>query len=315
MKKILLKFIVYSIVLLVSLELLVRVFHLHNERPERYADEYGVEKWVPNQAGYSVTGNRKQNVGEYRINDFGFNSVYNNYLPSKDSIEIAIVGDSFIEGFHQDYTNSISRKVEKKIPNVKVFEFGYAGYNLADQLNLMQAYNHLFKDIDRVVVYIRFTDDLITGEYKLSNRLSLNTPLNKLLKRSKLIVYAKDIGFFDPIKEKIAAVVNFSKGVSGDIHKKKNNDSLYLENFKKLVNFYNYNKEKNILLVDYSLCSQEFLNYLKVNDFRTIDFNADFKKDNIPKTLIYDQHWNDAGREIIADRIAEYIKNENLSIR
>tara|TARA_R110002049_G_scaffold293219_2_gene478097 strand:+ start:4224 stop:5177 length:954 start_codon:yes stop_codon:yes gene_type:complete len=315
MKRIILKFIVYSIVLLVSLELLVRVFHLHNERPERYADEYGVEKWVPNQTGYSVTGNRKQNVGEYRINDFGFNSVYSKYQPSKDSIEIAIIGDSFIEGFHQDYTNSISRKVEKKLLNIKVFEFGYAGYNLAEELNLMQAYNHLFKDIDRVVVYMRFTDDLLTGEYKLSSRLSLNTPLNKLLKSSKLIVYAKDIGFFDPIKEKIAAVINFSRGVSEDNHKKKNNDSLYLENFKKLVNIYNYNKEKNVLLLDYSLCSQDFLNHLKENNFKTIDFNADFNKVNVPKTLIYDQHWNDIGREIIADRIVEYIKNENLSIR
>ncbi|MGJ8733542.1 MAG: hypothetical protein ACSHW4_10365, partial [Cellulophaga sp.] len=92
MKRVILKFVIYSLVLVLALELLVRVFHLHNERPERYLDEYGVEKWVPNQSGFSVTGNRKQNVGAYRINNFGFNSVYDDFTVSKDSIEVAIVG-------------------------------------------------------------------------------------------------------------------------------------------------------------------------------------------------------------------------------
>lgn len=310
MKRVILKFVIYSLVLVLALELLVRVFHLHNERPERYLDEYGVEKWVPNQKGYSVTGNRKQNVGEYRINNFGFNSVYDNYTVSKDSIEIAIVGDSFIEGFHQNYKNSISRKIEKKIPNTKVLEFGYAGYNLSEELNLITSYNHLFKDIDRVVIYMRYTDDLTVGEYKVSNRLSLDTPLNRLLKKSKLIVYANDIGLFDPIKTKVTATINFIKGVKTPEIKETNKDTLYLTNFKKLIKAYNYDKEKNILLLDYSLCSSEFLEYLDHNNFKSIDFNSGFKKDTKSKTLIYDQHWNNLGREIIADKIVEFLREE-----
>lgn len=312
MKRVILKGILYSVILLLSLELLVRVFHLHNERPERYLDEYGVEKWVPNQKGYSVTGNRKQNVGEYRINNFGFNSVYDNYTVSKDSIEVAIVGDSFIEGFHQDYTNSISRKVEKKLPSIKVLEFGYSGYHLAEEFNLIDSYKHLFKDIDRVVIYMRFKDDLITGEYTVSNRLSLDTPINRLLKKSKLIVYAKDIGALDPFKNVVESTVNFVKQVKPNIKVEVNNDSIYLANFKKLVNTYNYDKQKNVLLLDYSLCSSEFLSYLKQNNFKTINFDEAFKKSSVPKTLIYDQHWNNLGREIIADEIVDYIKNEKL---
>ncbi|SNQ43937.1 hypothetical protein [Cellulophaga lytica] len=312
MKKVILKVILYVIILLLSLELLVRIFHLHNERPERYLDEYGVEKWVPNQKGYSVTGNRKQNVGEYRINNFGFNSVYDDYIVSKDSIEVAIIGDSFIEGFHQNYTNSISRKVEKKITDIKVLEFGYAGYNLSEEFNLIQSYEHLFKDIDKVFIYMRYTDDLTVGEYKVSSRLSLNTPLNRLLKKSKLIVYAKDIGLFDPVKNKMTSTINFVKRVKPNPKVEVNNDSIYLANFKKLVKTYNYNKEKNVLLLDYSLCSKDFLEYLRSNDFKSINFNSDFKKDSRPKTLIYDQHWNNLGREIIANEIVEYLKKENL---
>ncbi|WKB80771.1 hypothetical protein QYR09_13575 [Cellulophaga lytica] len=312
MKKVILKVVLYTIILLVSLEILVRIFHLHNDRPQRYLDEYGVEKWVPNQKGYSVTGNRRQNVGEYRINNFGFNSVYDNYTVSKDSIEVAIIGDSFIEGFHQDYTNSISRKVEKKLPNIKVLEFGYSGYHLAEEFNLIASYKHLFKDIDRVVIYMRFTDDLITGEYAVSNRLSLDTPMNRLLKKSKLIVYAKDIGAFDPIKNVVESTVNFIKKVKPNPKVEVNKDSIYLANFKKLVKTYNYDKKKNVLLLDYRLCSSEFLSYLKQNNFKTINFNEAFEKSSTPKTLIYDQHWNNLGREIIADEIVDYIKNEKL---
>ncbi len=330
MKKNISKFVIYSIVLLLSLELLVRIFHLHNERPERYLDEYGVEKWIPNQVGYSITGNRKQNVGKYRINNFGFNSVYDNYESSKDSIEVAIVGDSFIEGFHQNYTNSISVMVEKQLPNIKVLEFGYAGYNFSEELNLIKSYNHLFKDIDRVIIYLRYTDDLTTGEYKVSNRLSLNTPMNRLLKKSKLIVYAKDMGLFDSVKNKListryklTSAIGFIKNLISlrkipDLPVKPyemnevNNDSIYLANFKKLVKTFNYDKKKNVLLLDFSLCSKEFLSYLRQNNFKTINFDANFKKHIRPKILIYDQHWNNLGREIIANEIVEYIKNENL---
>jgi len=38
------KVVFYSILILILIELLVRVFHLQNERPNRYADEFGVEK-------------------------------------------------------------------------------------------------------------------------------------------------------------------------------------------------------------------------------------------------------------------------------
>ena len=315
MKKVILKVVLYTIILLVSLEILVRIFHLHNERPERYLDEYGVEKWISNQKGYSITGNRRQNVGEYRINNFGFNSVYDDYTVSKDSIEVAIVGDSFIEGFHQNYTNSISRKIEREIPEIKVLEFGYAGYNLSEEFNLIQSYNHLFKDIDKVIVYMRYTDDLTVGEYKVSSRLSLNTPVNRLLKQSKLIVYAKDIGLFDPIKNKIASTINLIKRAKPNDNVEVNKDSIYLANFKKLVKTYNYDKEKNVLLLDYSLCSKEFLEYLKRNDFESIDFSALFQNDSRPKTLIYDQHWNNLGRDIIADEIVRYLRKENLQIK
>lgn len=61
LKKLILKTLGYIVLILLFLELSIRVFHLTKDYPVRMVDEYDVEKWMPKQEGYSVTGNRRQN--------------------------------------------------------------------------------------------------------------------------------------------------------------------------------------------------------------------------------------------------------------
>ena len=99
----------------------MRAFHLTKDYPSRYVDEFGVEKWMPNQNGMSVTGIRRQNFSEFKINKSGFNS-YREFTPTEDKTEIALVGDSFIEGFHQHYYNSIGKKIENKLKLGEIYQ-------------------------------------------------------------------------------------------------------------------------------------------------------------------------------------------------
>lgn len=315
MGKFIFKIGLYGILLALGFELVVRAFHLHNERPERYLDEMQVEKWVPNQTGLSVTGNRKQNVGRYRINQDGFNSVYDTYVPQENEIDVALVGDSFIEGFHQDYDRSLGQKVERLLgEKIKVFEFGYAGYDLADQLHLIKTYDSIFNKMDLTVIYMRFTDDLTRDSYAISDRLSLNTPVNRILKEIKSVVYLKDVGLFDPVTRTMGSLMSLAKGGEGvpPNTKRATPDEINakrLDNFKKLVAEYGYNKDKNVLLLDGRLCPAEFLDYLRANDFKTIDFGKTLEDSETPTDLIYDQHWNDHGRELLAQLIADRIRS------
>ncbi|MBL0683166.1 hypothetical protein [Aquimarina mytili] len=316
MKKLLKKSIVYGFLLIIALEILVRIFHLGKDNPTRYLDQYGVEKWEPNQHGFSVTGNRKQNFSEYKINSSGFNS-YREFTPTKDKIEIAIVGDSFIEGFHQDYFNSIGKKVENALPETEVYEYGYAGYDMADQLHLIHKYKEQFDVIDHVVIYIKFSDDLTRGSYNIvRDRLALESPLNKALKKSKLLVYSKSIGVFAPIKQLITKSINSIKG-NNTKHITQNNSNTninknkkYIDNFKSLITTYGYDKDRFVLLLDSKIASPDFIVYLKENNFDFIDFSEAFQSSNQPNTLIYDQHWNNHGRDIIASLISEYINHK-----
>ncbi|MEN3324137.1 hypothetical protein VP395_10385 [Mariniflexile soesokkakense] len=314
MKKLVVNLILYSILIVFSLEILVRIFHLTKDYPVRYVDEFGVEKWKPNQNGYSVTGNRRQNFSEYHINKFGYNS-YREFNPSRDKVEIALVGDSFIEGFHQNYYNSIGKKIENKLNGVEVYEYGYAGYDLADQLHLIDQYKEQFNLIDYVVLGIKFENDFTRGEYNVvEERMVLESPAYKAMRQFKLLVYLQNIGAFDNPRELIGKIL--SREVD-DAHKltkieeEKNQKKLvhkYIENFESLINIYGFDKAKFIFLLDSEKTPQTFLDFLNKHQFKYLDFSEALKKSKTPTTLIYDMHWNNHGRSIIAKLITDYIK-------
>ncbi|MBQ4819544.1 hypothetical protein [Aquimarina sp. MMG016] len=321
MKKLIFKSALYFFLILIGLEILVRIFHLGKDTPTRFLDEHKVEKWVPNQNGFSVTGNRRQNFSEYKINNSGYNS-YREFNPTNNKVEIALVGDSFIEGFHQNYYNSIGKKVENAIPTIEVYEYGYAGYDFADQLHLVQSYKNQFNLIDHVILGIKFSNDLTRGEYKVvTGRLNLESPLNRLLKKSKLLVYCKSIGILDPPQKLIYRVKSMLrpaqkvKQLSDEEAErlKEEKDKVYLANFESLVTTYGYDKKRFTLLLDSRITSPMFLSYLKENGFSYIDFSNSFEKTDRSTTLIYDRHWNNHGRELVAKVIIDYLKQIDVT--
>ena len=314
MLKLISKIALYAFLSLIILEILVRAFHLYNDRPERFVDEDSLNKWVPGQEGYSVYGNRRQVFTKYHINSAGYNS-YREFISSKDSIEVALIGDSFIEGFHQNYDNSIGKKIERDLDHkVQVYEYGHSANDLADQLYTIYSHPDEFRLIDYYVISIRYEDDLTRGEYKPINRV----PGYAYLKYSKLLVYAQDIGLIDPVKKLAAKILGFRKRNSKKIETAKKEidlDNLYLNNFKNLVEDYNLDKSKSTFLLDGSITNQKFLDYLKAENIDFIDYSKVFYNDNVPKTLIFDQHWNDKGRSLIAGMIADYVRKKEENKR
>lgn len=316
MKKLFVKCFLYTILIVLALEVYVRVFHLTKDYPSRYVDEFGVEKWVPNQSGFSVTGNRRQNFSEYHINNYGFNS-YHEYNPTEDKVEVALVGDSFIEGFHQNYYNSIGNKIENKLENIEIYEFGYAGYDFADQIHLVDSYKKEFDLIDRVIFGLKFENDLTRAEYNvLQDRMKLESPLYKKLRKIKLLGYLLSIGALDPVKQfpnKVLSAISRKPDLKKELSEEEclliesEKNKAFIENFKILTKKYNYNKEKFIILIDESATPKVFLDYLKQQNFNYIDFSKPLQASKSPTNLIYDKHWNNNGRNIIANVIAEYI--------
>ena len=87
-------------------------------------------------------------------------------------------------------------------------------------------------------------------------------------------------------------------------------DLRYLDNFKKIIQTYGFDKNKTAILLDSRTTSKSFLEYCNSMGYKVIDFSETLEKSKRPTTLIYDMHWNNHGRSIIASVIADYIKEK-----
>ena len=319
MKKIIIKTIIYIVLILAIVEIVVRVFHLYTEDPPRYIDEFDVEKRVPGNKGYAVTGNRNQNYSRFSINNTGFNS-HREFTPTKDKFEIALVGDSFIEGFHQDFDDSTGKKIEDRVSNSEVYEYGYSGYDLANQMHLIKAYKKDFDLIDEIVIYLNYENDLKRGVYEPNyDRLKLvNSTSFKIRDNIKILAYGSKIGVLEPLKRLVSGKA-FEEPKNGyqtneiksmDEDKQKTIDLQRIEIFKSLVNLYGFDKSKTSILLDSRKTSQRFLDYCNTNAITIIDFADNLKNSKKATTLIYDWHWNNHGRNLIASTIADYINTK-----
>ncbi|WP_394972485.1 hypothetical protein [uncultured Croceitalea sp.] len=305
MIKLIWKIMVYAFLIFLVLEALVRIFHLQNDTPTWYLDEDNVYKWVPGQEGYAVYGNRRQQFSKYHINESGYNS-YTEFEPTRENIEVAILGDSFIEGFHQDYFNSIGKKIENVYPGIKVYEYGHSSFDLADQLYLHHVKKEKFSKIDLIIFEVKYKNDLQRNEYTVPPR----QVVFPLLRHSKLLVYLLNIGMVDPIKQLLR---DFNIGQTPLAERKGliKDDKLYQENFKSLISKYDFDKSKMTLLLDSRETNISFLDYLEREQIQYIDYGAQFAN-NIKRntTLIYDRHWNDYGRSLVAKSICDFLKEK-----
>lgn len=320
MKKLLVKIIIYIFLILLLLEVMVRAFHLYTEDPPRFIDQHNVEKRVPGHQGYAVTGNRNQNFSKFNINKSGFNS-HREFIPTREKFEIALIGDSFIEGFHQDYDDSIGSKVEKELDTVEVYQYGYAGYDLANQMHLIKAYQDQFEQIDEILIYLNYQSDLERGSYEPNIRRikMLSSTMFKIRDNIKLLAYGSKIGVLQPIKNLLTGQsLKDNPRLRFQTKLQEMQDSItpparekeLLQNFESLVALYGYDKCKTTLLLDSRKTNASFLKYCKDNNYRYIDFAPSFERSIEPVTLIYDWHWNNHGRDLIAKFIVDFVKGK-----
>lgn len=129
-------FIIYALLILLGtmtvLEVVTRIFNLSADTmPETNLN--GNKLLSPNTEGLWVRGGLGELKNHYKINAQGFNSTKDYNLIDTSKINIAIIGDSYIEGLHVDVENSIGRIIERKTRNnVEVHEFGHSGGNIMD---------------------------------------------------------------------------------------------------------------------------------------------------------------------------------------
>jgi hypothetical protein len=282
-----LSFILFS---LLFLEVIIRITHFYNDVPTRFFDKYNVEKWQANQEGQYYTGNKKEFIAQYRINNFGFNSPINFDFINNDTSIIAVIGDSYIEGFNQNVDSSLGSMVMNEIP-VKCYEMGYSGYDLASIVHLLNAYKNEFKNINHVYISVN-NSDFNRSNYEVteSQKRRVNSPLATVYRNIKLLMFLKRRDLLKLPKRKRTiekkTTPNYSREVEKGIALLKNID---------------YLKDKVTFLMDSEHLDSSIVAIFSQYD--VIDYSDKMKESKYATTFGFDKHWNAQGRKIISKTI------------
>lgn len=304
MKKFLIYSAVWLLLVVVSLEISLRVFGLAAQTmPTKNVDNNYV--FEPGKSGFWVRGGLKEINSYYAINKQGFNSIVDYTDLDNKNLNIALIGDSYIQGFHTDANYSIGRQLEDMLgPNVVVYEFGRAGGNIVDYGLVYEEY---VKNKKYDFIFILATDkDLALEKASFmgkGNRVPGKDLTRKIYDNVHLLRY-----------------LNINHGLGVHFNKLINNGPDSIDRI------HNNNLSSDIITKESYLNSvnEDALKLLpedviflyeegRLDDVFIENFDFKFKKvihSKTPKDHGLDAHWNINGRYNCAKSMAEYIQSQ-----
>lgn len=283
-------FILYIAILVVTslfvLECTTRLFDLSNDSiPE--ANVNGDRLITPGAENEWIGGGFREIVGHYKINPQGFNSIKDYSSIDKNKLNIAIIGDSFIEGFHVDVNNSIGRILEHEMQQeVNVHEYGKSAGNIAD---FSQMYLSFVKNkYDYTFILVAEADLYEKTAFNMGKGESARKPstLRNIYSHLSSIKY-----------------LNINKGLSVNIK----NAITFKSPEKKDKNL----NETALNQLDSSviiLYEKEKLNPNILDEYNLT--LAEVKHKQQPINFGFDKHWNHNGRKNCAITIKNILKNK-----
>lgn len=142
----------------------------------------GIITFATSQEGTMVYGNFGDIKSSFYINDQGYNSSCN-YDEPVDGIKVALLGDSFIEGFHENHKSSIGRRIESILPHIVCHEYGHGNWNALNYLELMSLIKN---DYEKIFIVCDSSDFFCVSPAR--DRLT-TTGLKKIMKKSHFFRY------------------------------------------------------------------------------------------------------------------------------
>lgn len=296
-----LKYIVsFLIITLIILEITIRLFGLvGNQKPKQNINNNIV--LAPGSDGIWIRGGLAEIKSYFKINGQGFNSLIN-YDTSIEN-KIALIGDSYIEGFHTDVNYSVGRQLEKMLNfEYTVHEYGIAGANINDYALI---YSEIIKGKGYDFIFIFITDEDL--KHNTASFMNISKDPNISI-RQKLYENFKSLSYMNinhGIQRKTVELLKKGPKSLREI----DNSSSEVDSNRSYFEEINTNSilklpNKVIFLNESNLLSKEFIEF----------FNFEFKEiihNKLPKDNGFDEHWNKNGRYNCARAMAEYINNQS----
>lgn len=303
MKNFLKNLFVFFFISIIIGELIIRITHTVADIPQRKIDEYGIQKYYPNQSGYWKGGKHK-----WMINKLGWPG----NLPKDYNNLITVIGDSYIENFMNPNECHQSVLLKKKLDNYNFIEAGRSGVSFIEAMEISKQFDSLNPIYN--LVYVNNNDfyESVSNIRTLADITQLNVEtheiiygkmkspgLKKILYNWKLLYY-----FYNNYP------LNFSKSKNKiDIKKKKRDkiDFKYINEIKNLLEFVkqHYNLA-NKILVFHPKSKQEIINLCKQIGFNVIVLSVN--EDDKSWSFEHDSHWTCYGHNQVANQVTTFLK-------
>lgn len=284
MKKFVFDIILVFFITLLNGEIITRYFELRSQNTDFLApDKEGFYSYMPSTSGAYVFG-KPPNIykTKFNFNDIGFNTVLNIKDFNKEKINVAFLGDSFVESFQVDVSDSFSSLLMNKSNNYQSYDFGFSGYGIKDYIWIYENFNLI--NFDHVI--------LITGMDDFTDKSARH---KYDFKKENFRKFYNSFYFFSYLNFNHSIIYNFLRIF------KNTKSSLVSKNYlsPEYIEFF---RNKNIIIVSKDQETYKFLKnkniskVYKINkNFNPVDFG----------TLNY--HWNKKGRENVVSTILPII--------
>lgn len=268
-------------------EAISRIFELKTENINFIIeDDAGFNSNKPNSTGTFVFGKPPSLYKrKFRFNDAGFNSSLdlNQFNPKK--INVAFLGDSYVESFHSDFFESFSSILMEKDTLIQSYNFGISGFAIEDFIWIYNKYNLI--EFDYVFLLIG-KNDFTTHK----NRKKYNPQKEKLR-----IIYGSS---------HLISFINYSHGFIKNFRNlffKKTTINKLDNNISIKVHQKEFISKQNLIILPTDVMTYDFLinenikNIIKIeHDLKPIDFGS------------INTHWNKNGNLNVINSILPFIK-------
>ena len=300
MKKFLVTIIAFLITGIILGEIIARIFVLTTEVPNREIDEYGIQRYIPNQKGYYKGGDHT-----WQVNENGWVGP----LPKSENNLITIIGDSFIENFMNPDECHQMAYLKEKIPSYNFTEAARSGVTLVEAFEISKQFYD--KKPELQIIYLDDSDlkQSLVDIGRVGDVTQLSLKENKLVygvMRSpglKKIIYNLKFPFYlyrrfsgSLTKKKPATTTEVKENIEKD----------YAIEYKALLEYikYNYNTANTLLVL------KPHTKKSVVDLLQNLGFNILLLSDKGDKnwSFEYDHHWTCYGHERASSQVAGYIK-------
>tara|TARA_B110000238_G_scaffold114600_1_gene124356 strand:+ start:177 stop:1100 length:924 start_codon:yes stop_codon:yes gene_type:complete len=302
MIKFLKNILLYLVFIIIILEIIIRVFSLTPEIPQRTIDSSGIQKYKINQSGYYNSTSKE----EWRINKFGWAGVSQTQT---DTI-FSIIGDSYIENFHNPLSCHQGSYLKTLFPQYSFFEAARSGMSFIEDLEVTKYLDTLVAP-KKHFIYLNSRDfsESILEIKKHTDRTQFSVKYNKIIKGKlksagiKKILY--NIKVLHYLYLNYPMDIQSSEDIKLNIRMSNSEKTSNVLFYNKFFNFCinNYNLD-NIILVLHPETSKLFIELCKKHNFKIIELHSlhysSWKFNNDP-------HWNCLGHHNASKQVGEFI--------